>query len=73
MNKMRTTRNTIIIGMFLLHAITAAGWAGEIVSWGYDNDGLVSNIPAGDDFEAVAAGGIHSVALKTDGSLLAWE
>jgi hypothetical protein len=71
-NKIRTARNTIIIGMFLLHAIATAGWTGELAAWGDDNYGQVSGIPAGNDFDAVAAGGMHSVALKTDGSLIAW-
>jgi hypothetical protein len=73
MNKTRTARITIIVGMFLLlHAIAGAGWAGELVGWGLDSSGQVSNAPAGSDFEAVAGGGTHSVALRTDGSLVAW-
>ena len=71
-NKTLTARSTIIIGMFLLHAIATAGWAGEFVAWGQDIYGQVSQIPLGNDFKAVAVGGGHSVALKTDGSLIAW-
>ena len=29
-------------------------------------------MPAGNDFVAIAAGGRHSLALKSDGSLAAW-
>ena len=43
-----------------------------IVSWGRDDWGQVSDTPAGTDFAAVAAGYIHSLALKTNGSLVAW-
>ena len=46
--------------------------AGEIVSWGYDGSGLVTDTPSGDDFVAIAAGGAHSLALRTDGSVVAW-
>ncbi|MFC1792529.1 Calx-beta domain-containing protein [Planctomycetota bacterium] len=72
MNKKRTTRNMIVIGMFLFHAIATAGWAGELVSWGWDGYGVVSDTPAGSDFEAVSVGGNHIVALRADGSLVAW-
>lgn len=30
------------------------------------------NVPTGNDFVAIAAGGFHNVALKADGSLVAW-
>jgi hypothetical protein len=72
MNKMRTTRNTIIIGMFLLHTIVAAGWAGELVHWGQDRYGAFSNTPAGDDFVAVSASESHCIAVKSNGSLVSW-
>ena len=29
-------------------------------------------VPAGNDFKAIAAGGYHSLALRQDGSLVAW-
>jgi hypothetical protein len=71
-NKTRTARSTIIIGIFLLHAFTAAGWAGELVAWGNDSCRQVSNTPSGYDFASVAAGGNHNVAVKSDGSLISW-
>jgi len=45
---------------------------GSLVSWGYDGLGQVSATPAGNDFVAVAAGGLHSVALRSNGSLVSW-
>jgi uncharacterized repeat protein (TIGR02543 family) len=71
-NKTRTARSMIIIGMFFLHTIAAAGWSGELVAWGRDLYGRVINTPVGNDFVAVAAGPYHNVALKSDGSLVAW-
>jgi hypothetical protein len=71
-NKTRKARSTIIIGMFLLHTIAAAGWAGELVFWGRDLYGAFSNTPAGNDFKAVSASTTHCIALKSDGSLVSW-
>lgn len=46
-------------------------FADLIVGWGGNNYGQASP-PAGDDFVAIAGGGIHSLALKSDGSLVGW-
>ncbi len=48
--------------------------AGSIISWGSPDDGL-QNIPIeaeGADFVAAAAGNAHSLALKSDGTVVAW-
>jgi hypothetical protein len=42
------------------------------VAWGWDRYGQVSGVPAGNDFVAVAAGGVHSLALRSDGTIAAW-
>jgi alpha-tubulin suppressor-like RCC1 family protein len=72
MNKIRTIRSTIIIGMFFIHAIAAAGWAGELVFWGLDSYGAFGNTPTGTDFDAVSASSSHCIALTSDGSLVSW-
>ena len=44
---------------------------GLIVSWGNNEAGQAR--PAhGNDFTAIAAGGLHSLALKKDGSIVGW-
>ena len=45
--------------------------AGEIRAWGRNEYGE-TNVPAGDDFTAVAAGSYHALALRADGSLAGW-
>lgn len=45
--------------------------SGSLVAWGYNEYGQ-TDVPAGNDFTAVAAGAYHNVALKSDGSLAAW-
>ena len=42
-----------------------------LVAWGSDEWGQVT-VPAGDDFVAIASGYDFNVALKEDGSLVAW-
>jgi alpha-tubulin suppressor-like RCC1 family protein len=44
---------------------------GGLVAWGKNSSGE-TNTPAGNDYVVVSAGGMHSVALKADGSLDAW-
>jgi hypothetical protein len=45
---------------------------GSIVSWGRDDYGQIGDTPTGINFTAVAASSSHSLALKADGSLVAW-
>jgi len=57
--------------LFLLFPAQSA-FAGSIVAWGYNLYGQ-SNIPSPNTgFVAVAGGGYHSLALKQDGSVVAW-
>jgi hypothetical protein len=67
-------RVTLWTGVALasLSFLPRAQGQGSLVSWGYDHDGEVSGTPAGDDFVAVSAGHVHSVALRSDGSLVSW-
>jgi len=45
---------------------------GSLVAWGGSNYFGECNVPAGDDFIYVDAGGSHSVAIRSNGSLVAW-
>ncbi|MBN2313347.1 MAG: hypothetical protein JXM79_05415, partial [Sedimentisphaerales bacterium] len=51
--------------------MTPSTFAGSIVGWGSNRYGQVTP-PDGNDFVAIAAGDGHSLALKSDGSLVGW-
>ncbi|HHW91012.1 MAG TPA: hypothetical protein GX745_08945, partial [Clostridiales bacterium] len=51
---------------------TALKSDGSLVSWGRDNNGVVSTTPTGTDFVQVSCGVHHCTALKSDGSLVSW-
>src|SRR5919198_3331111 len=56
----------------LLPRVAAAHEAGTVVGWGANGAGAAQP-PAGlDDVVAVAAGRVHSVALRADGTVEAW-
>jgi len=46
--------------------------ADEIVAWGKDSNGQISNTPAGTNFTAIAVGDYWGCALAADGSIAAW-
>ncbi|PPF13071.1 DUF11 domain-containing protein [Rathayibacter sp. AY1A5] len=55
-----------------LSAVAAAPAATGVVGWGDDSSGQVT-APAGlTDATAIAAGGSHSLALRSDGTVAAW-
>ena len=45
---------------------------GRIESWGLNSYGQVSSAPGGTDFSQVAAGCVHSLAMRADGSIVSW-
>ena len=46
-------------------------YAGELVGWGYNYAG-VTDVPEGDDFVAISAAAYHNLALRADGTVVAW-
>ena len=59
-----------VAAVYLL-CLSQPAFAGFIVGWGNNTYGQASS-PAGNDFVAIAAGGYHSLALRSDGSLVGW-
>lgn len=53
-------------------AVATLKFGYPIIAWGDDTDGIVSNIPDGNDFVDVAAGKYHGLAIRSNGSLTAW-
>jgi hypothetical protein len=51
--------------------VLSAAQAGKVVAWGINDYGQ-TQAPSGDDFVAIAAGGYHCLALRTDGSIAGW-
>ena len=63
---------TAVIGLRSNAQPAGATAFAKVVSWGDDEYGQVSNTPTGSDFTQVSVGDRHSVALRTDGSLVSW-
>ena len=62
----------VCLGAVALGTGVASGQsAGSIVGWGMDVYGQATP-PEGNDYIAIAAGGLHSLALKSDGSVVGW-
>ena len=62
---------TVFVCLALQAVFTLPAYGQEVVGWGWNGDGQATP-PAGTDFVAVAAGGRHSLALKSDGSIVGW-
>ncbi len=50
---------------------TLADSNGQLVAWG-NNSGGQCNVPPGGNYTAIAGGGWHSLAIRTDGTLAGW-
>jgi hypothetical protein len=68
------------LGMYNLLVVTAVVgvWlcsparAGQLLAWGSDRYGQVSDLPAGADYAAIAAGDAHGLTLTSHGEVAAW-
>jgi hypothetical protein len=46
--------------------------AGQLRAWGSDSDGQITRLPTEGTYMAVAAGDAHGLALRADGTVVAW-
>ena len=69
MNTFRTFLNLAAIVMMLL---TRSGLAQNVMAWGNNSFGQTVVPPTATNVLAVASGSGFSLALRTDGSVLAW-
>jgi len=65
-------RKVLWVAAAMVAGMTGAGHAGQVRAWGSDAKGQVASAPAGDNFVAVAAGDAHGLALRSDGTIVAW-
>ena len=63
---------TLVLTMTVVLALAGAVNAGEIIAWGNDGFGEISNVPAGNDFVQVSMGDTDAVALRADGTVVGW-
>lgn len=73
MNTRLLIRGTAALAAALLAFYSPGAHAqGSLHAWGSDYNGLVSNVPAGNDFVKVSLAGSHGLALRSDGTLASW-
>jgi alpha-tubulin suppressor-like RCC1 family protein len=71
--KLDRTWTIVACALFAMWISSQQTLAYELEAWGYDGSFLLStNLPPGSDFVSIAAGEEHGVALKSDGTVVAW-
>ncbi len=67
-----TIYNVLLIASLV--GVCAAGptAAGQLRAWGSDSAGQITDMPTEDTYMAVAAGDAHGLALRSDGTIVAW-
>jgi len=68
----RRIRNVLWMAAVVGVCAAQAATAGQVRAWGSDSNGQVSRLPAGEGYIAVAAGDAHGLALRSDGTIVAW-
>ena len=61
-----------LVAYLMLFSFSTQALSATITSWGYNHHNQVSHTPTGTGFTAIAAGWVHSLALKSDGSIISW-
>jgi len=64
-------QSVLVSGIVVLLIITPSVFAGSIIGWGVHSD-LFDNVPAGNDFVDISSASGHALALKSDGTVVAW-
>ena len=70
--KMQNAFWGLAVGLLLLGTGTTNAHADEIVVWGVDDQGMVSNAPQGSDFTKISSCFNSAIALREDGSIAVW-
>lgn len=70
--KQRTVYTMLLVAAIAGLCGTGAATAGQVRAWGWDSDGQISTLPAGNSYIAIAAGDSHGLALRSDGAIIAW-
>jgi len=63
---------TLLVAMAVLLLLPSRTFGGIIVAWGNYNYFGQLDVPDGNDFVAIAAGQSHGLAIRSDGTLVAW-
>ena len=70
MKRASVVLSLVCLGTFILGTSVAHGlWTGPAVGWGCNSDGQ-GDVPA--DIVALSGGGVHSLGLRSDGTIAAW-
>ena len=70
---MKRLTTTVLLGVILSYScLNGSVLAEGLRAWGSDNDRQVNSLPAGTDYIAIAAGDGYALALKRDGTVVAW-
>ena len=70
--KGKTQAVSAFVACLMLFLFSAQALSDTITSWGRDNYNQVTDTPLDTNFTAIAGGYFHSLALKSDGSLISW-
>lgn len=70
--KIKNAFRGLILVLVLIGAGNATVQADEIVVWGVDDQGMVSNAPPGSDFTKISSCFNSAIALREDGSIAVW-
>lgn len=72
MKRIGTYQRMSIVALIAGVCLGAPARAGQLLAWGSDSHGQVSDTPAGTDYVAIAAGDAFGLALTSDGAVVAW-